>query len=287
MLHLFPSPSEFSLLHKRAMAGDSGAMDGRNNLQICDNGDSYILTNRNDDFAIVSRAIAESEADCYAAVIMMLCAECNGRKVRGDLPYWFSFTGLVQLGQHWTINLKGPAMKNPAPLPETLAPLVRAIESRWKVSLARWFGARLLMPSDLPRLSRFALSFTSSKGDSLMELRHVDTCLPSYVLYHGNGPNKELFGISVCAGSRVWQVKADLVSAVESHGDKIAEAGKDSEALAAIQDWFNGLHPLKRFARLLPSRKELEGAEEWPQAWFVFAWGDVSWCRLRGLRKAD
>ena len=109
-----------------------------------------------------------------------------------------------------------------------------------------------------------------------MELRCIDTCLPCYVLYPCNGDSEELFGVDVCADTRVWQVKADLISAVEGHGDKIGEAGKDAEAIAAIHNWFKGLHSLKRFGRLLPTRAELEEAEDWPRAWFRFDWSEVA-----------
>jgi hypothetical protein len=105
-----------------------------------------------------------------------------------------------------------------------------------------------------------------------MNLSHIDTCLPCYVQDHCNGESEELFGVDVCAATRVWEVKADLIAAVEGHGDKIAEAGKDAEAIAAIHDWFKGLHPLARFGRLLPTRKELAEADDWPQAWFRFRW---------------
>jgi hypothetical protein len=105
-----------------------------------------------------------------------------------------------------------------------------------------------------------------------MNLHHVDPCLPCYVLDHCNGATEELVGVYVDSSTRYHEVKTALLDTLASHCDKIAEAGKEQAARAAIEEAFRGVHPFKVFDRRLPSRAECGEAFDVPQAWFSFSW---------------
>ena len=105
-----------------------------------------------------------------------------------------------------------------------------------------------------------------------MNLQHIDTCLPCYLLNHCNGETEELVGVYVDSGTRYHEVKTALLEELSSHCDKIAESGQEQAARGAIESAFKGVHPFKVFDRMLPSRAECSDAIEAPQAWFRFSW---------------
>jgi hypothetical protein len=105
-----------------------------------------------------------------------------------------------------------------------------------------------------------------------MNLHHVDTCLPCFVLDHCNGANEELVGVYVDSGTRYYAVKAALLETLASHCDKIAAVGQEQAARDAIEQAFEGVHPFEVFDRGLPSRAECEEALDALQAWFRFSW---------------
>lgn len=106
-----------------------------------------------------------------------------------------------------------------------------------------------------------------------IEIRHVDTCLPDYVLDHCNGENEALIGVPVDRSTRHWQMRQDIDL-------EIFNCGKlpDSDVLpgpqiaAAIDECFSGAHPLACFD------SSLDNASEHGDT--CYAWFRITWCDL-------
>ena len=79
-----------------------------------------------------------------------------------------------------------------------------------------------------------------------MQIDHIDTCLPCYLLDHCNGDKEQLLCVAVDSTMRMYQTRDDLIREIECNGDKIPD-GRDSEAIAAARALFASVHPLKVF----------------------------------------
>lgn len=102
-----------------------------------------------------------------------------------------------------------------------------------------------------------------------MQIIHVDTCLPCYVLDHCNGDNEALVGVPVDRATRHWQLRESLEREIFDYCDKIP-ADKDEELKAAIAELFAGVHPLSTFDSSLEP-----AADDWEES--CMAWFRVTW----------
>lgn len=107
----------------------------------------------------------------------------------------------------------------------------------------------------------------------MIELSHVDTCLPCYVLDHCNGSHEQLFGVSVDRSSRMYRVKADLLAEIRNFGDKIPESISEAEIESAVNALFAGIHPFTAFDCSLESVDD--NTDEYCYAWFRATWESV------------
>lgn len=103
-----------------------------------------------------------------------------------------------------------------------------------------------------------------------LNVYHVDTCLPCYVLDHCNGETEMLIGVPVDKASRMHMVRRDLESEVRNYGDKLSDEFSDSDVANAIGELFQGVHPLKAFDKSL--ERAADETDESCYAWFRFAW---------------
>lgn len=103
-----------------------------------------------------------------------------------------------------------------------------------------------------------------------MIFHHIDTCLPCFVQNHCNGDSEQLIGVPVDSSTRYHHVKADLISEISSYDCKIPE-GRTGEGIAAVNEYFAGIHPLKTFDRSLDRRSDDDTGESC-YAWFRLTW---------------
>lgn len=104
-----------------------------------------------------------------------------------------------------------------------------------------------------------------------MDLRHIDTCLSSYVLDHCNGDHELLLGVMVNRASRMFEVRNLLNEEID--GLDVAKPGFDYDAAhGAVAEAFKGVHPLKAFDRRLEPTDPDDDMAECCYAWFRLSW---------------
>jgi hypothetical protein len=102
-----------------------------------------------------------------------------------------------------------------------------------------------------------------------LDITHVDTCLPCYVLDHCNGDDEQLIGVAVSRGSRVHHVRAELLNEILAYGDKVPEGITEADIVAAVTDCLKGLHPFAAWDSSLNADDE---SGESCYAWFRLSW---------------
>lgn len=107
-----------------------------------------------------------------------------------------------------------------------------------------------------------------------INIRHVDTCLPCYVLDHCNGERETLLGVAVTSESTYASVKRDLIA--EWNGADLygkADVPDDSAVLAEIESEFSGAPDMA--APFTPSLEPSEDDDEPGES--VSAWFRIEW----------
>jgi hypothetical protein len=102
-----------------------------------------------------------------------------------------------------------------------------------------------------------------------LDIAHVDTCFPCYMLDHCNGDDEQLIGVAVSRGSRVHHVRAELLDEILACGDKLPEDVTESDIVAAVADCLKSLHP---FAAWDSSLEKYDETGESCYAWFLLTW---------------
>jgi hypothetical protein len=104
-----------------------------------------------------------------------------------------------------------------------------------------------------------------------VSVRHVDTCLPCYVLDHCNGDDECLLGVPVSRADRVHHVKAALISEARQTFDTFPDDLPESAIESAIVEAWEGAHPLKAWDRSLDRDTGAEDGES-VYSYFRFSW---------------
>ena len=107
-----------------------------------------------------------------------------------------------------------------------------------------------------------------------LTIRHVDTCLPCFVLDHCNGETEALVGVTV-DGSTTY---ADLREALESEirWTERPESLPVTDLCAAIDDLFANVSDMSKTfdSTLEQPEADDDGVGESCFAWFRMSWGD-------------
>lgn len=106
----------------------------------------------------------------------------------------------------------------------------------------------------------------------MLSIRHVDTCLPDYVLDHCNGETEALVGIPVYGSTTYARMRSDLLADIHLSCDKLPEEFGLAEITAAVDELFETVPDMaKAFAPMLePSDEDCHSTF----AWFRLNWGD-------------
>lgn len=110
----------------------------------------------------------------------------------------------------------------------------------------------------------------------MFTIRHVDTCLPCYVLDHCNGETESLVGVPVDGATTYAELREALESEIRWSVDR-PEGIATADLRAALDDLFaNVSNPQEPFDSSLEMPDEEDGAADSSLAWFRVSWDSTT-----------
>lgn len=106
-----------------------------------------------------------------------------------------------------------------------------------------------------------------------LTITHFDTCLPSYVLTHGNGEREMLLGVPVDGTTTYGQLQIALCDEWRQSSDERGEHIPAATFCAAVDELFAGVTDIAAlFDASQETPDETDDSGESCYAWFRLSW---------------